>query len=75
MQTITLRVDENISDKFMWFLSHFDKKEIEILDNNFVKNRAYLQDELEDLESGNAKMLSEEEFWNSTEETISRHES
>ena len=32
MQTITLKLEDNISDKFLWLLNHFSQKEIEILD-------------------------------------------
>jgi len=32
MQTITLKIEDSISDKFLWFLNHFSQKEIEILD-------------------------------------------
>jgi len=32
MQTITLKLEDSISDKFLWLLNHFSQKEIEILD-------------------------------------------
>ena len=32
MQTITLKLEDNISDKFLWLLNHFSENEIEILD-------------------------------------------
>lgn len=32
MQTITLKIEDNVSDKFLWLLNHFSKNEIEILD-------------------------------------------
>jgi len=32
MQTITLKLEDNISDKFLWLLNHFSQKEVEILD-------------------------------------------
>jgi len=44
MQTITLGFDESISDKFLWLLKHFDKKEIKILDqSNYVSDDEYLR--------------------------------
>lgn len=33
MQTITLEVHENVSEKFMWLLSHFKNDEVSIIDN------------------------------------------
>ncbi len=38
MQTITLKIEDSISDKFMWFLSHFSKNEISILDKDEFKS-------------------------------------
>jgi hypothetical protein len=32
MQTVTLKIDDNISDKFLWLLNHFSQNEVEILD-------------------------------------------
>ena len=32
MQTITLKIEDSISDKFLWLLNHFSQKEVEILD-------------------------------------------
>jgi len=39
MQTVTL-----ISDKFLWLLSHFDKKEISIIDKDeYISDDEYLR--------------------------------
>jgi len=44
MQTVTLRLEDNISDKFLWLLSHFDKKEVSILDNDkYISDDEYLR--------------------------------
>ena len=32
MQTITLKIEDSVSDKFLWLLKHFSKNEIEILE-------------------------------------------
>ncbi len=32
MQTLILKVNDSVIDKFFWLLKHFDKSEIEILD-------------------------------------------
>ncbi len=32
MQTITLKIEDSINDKFLWLLNHFSQNEIEILD-------------------------------------------
>ncbi|PHQ65172.1 MAG: hypothetical protein COB99_05460 [Sulfurimonas sp.] len=38
MQTITLKVEDNISEKFLWLLNHFTKKEVTILDQTEFKS-------------------------------------
>jgi len=32
MQIVTLKLEDTISDKFLWLLNHFSQNEIEILD-------------------------------------------
>ena len=32
MQTITLKIEDGINDKFLWLLNHFSKDEFEILE-------------------------------------------
>jgi hypothetical protein len=34
MRTITLQIDDSVSDKFLWLLDHFSKDEIKILDES-----------------------------------------
>ncbi len=44
MQTITLKLEDNISDKFLWLLNHFDKKEISIIDKDeYISDDEYLR--------------------------------
>jgi len=38
MQTITLKIDDKISEKFFWLLNHFSKNEVTILEKNEFKN-------------------------------------
>lgn len=64
MRTIQLRISDKIYDRFIWLLSKFSKEEIEILDANteFEATKAYLQQELDEIDSGKAKFLSQSEF-------------
>jgi hypothetical protein len=32
VQTLTLKIDDSISDKVLWLLNHFNKNELEILE-------------------------------------------
>lgn len=38
MQTVTLKIEDSINDKFLWLLSHFSKNEVEILDKTAYKS-------------------------------------
>ncbi len=38
MQTITLKVVDSVSDKFLWLLNYFSKNEIKILDKTSYKS-------------------------------------
>ena len=69
MKTVVLQVNDQVVDKLMWFLDHFNKGEINILDESFLARKAYLQHELDDMEHG-ATMMGEQEFWQSTENAL-----
>ena len=44
MQTITLKLEDSVNDKFLWLLSHFDKKEVSIIDRDeYISNDEYLR--------------------------------
>ena len=44
MQTVTLKIEDNVSDKFLWLLNHFSKNEIKILDqSNYINEDEYLR--------------------------------
>ena len=38
MQTITLKIEDAVSDKFLWLLNHFSKDEIEILEKTIYQS-------------------------------------
>ena len=44
MRTITLLVEDSISDKLLWLLKHFDKKEVAIIDEDrYISDDEYLR--------------------------------
>ncbi len=44
MQTITLKIEEKISNKFLWLLKHFSQSEIKILEQSeFISDDDYLR--------------------------------
>ena len=38
MQMVTLKIEDAISDKLLWLLNHFNKKEIEILERTVYQS-------------------------------------
>ena len=61
MRTIRLKISNKVFDKFLSFLRRFTKEEIEIIneDQGFNSTKNYLQAELNDINSGNAKFISQ----------------
>ena len=44
MRTITLKIDESISERFLWLLSHFAPEEVQILDqSDYLSDEDYLR--------------------------------
>ena len=44
MRTITLQIDDSISEKFLWLLDRFSRDEIKILEqSDFVSDDEYLR--------------------------------
>ena len=44
MKTITLQIDDSISDQFFWLLKHFQPNEVNILDDSdYRSDDAYLR--------------------------------
>jgi hypothetical protein len=44
MQTITLKIDDSINEKFFWLINHFSKSEIKILEQSeYMSDDDYLR--------------------------------
>lgn len=76
MHTIKLKIDDRIYDKLIRQLSVFSKDEVEIVidETNYTKIKKYLDAELDDITSGNAKFLTVEEAEQRLENRIRKHE-
>ena len=59
MQTLRLKVNDDVYDKLIWFLNKFSKDEIEIISETeeFIRNQKYLAVELDEIVTGTAKFL------------------
>jgi len=74
MQTIQLKVSEKVYEKLMALLSRFGKGDVEIVSDDFVSERDYLQKELDEIKSGKAEFYSQDELEKRTEELIRKYE-
>ena len=44
MKTLTLKIDDSVSDKFLWLLQHFSQNEVSIVDaGEFLSDDVYLR--------------------------------
>ncbi|MDO6739445.1 tRNA pseudouridine synthase A [Wenyingzhuangia sp. 2_MG-2023] len=66
MYTIQLKISDKVYDKFIWLLSKFNTEEVEIVSesSDFTTTSKYLHKELNEIESGKAKFVSQQEFEN-----------
>ena len=76
MHTIKLIIDDRAYDKFIRHLGKFSKEEVKIVmdEPNFIEIKKYLDAELDEITSGNAKFLSVEEAEQRLENRIKKHE-
>ena len=76
MQTIRLRVNEKIYKNLMWFLSRFNKEEIQVIqeDDEFLSVKHYLEKELKNIENGNVESIGIEQLDKDIEATIRKYE-
>jgi len=76
MQTVRLRVNEKIYDRFIWLLSKFSKDEVEIIPESEEYNlsQKYLTGELNDISSGKAIFLELNDVEQRLEKVIKKHE-
>lgn len=76
METIRIQFQANLKSKILELLRSFPENEVQIIqeDPYFEKNKAILEKELEDIESGKSKCISMEELDLVMEKIISKYE-
>jgi len=72
MHTIQLKINDKVYDRFLWLLSKFSKEEVEIISENqeFISTKKYLQQELDEIQNGNAKFISQSELESRSDQII-----
>jgi hypothetical protein len=76
MHTLKLKINDQVYDKLIGLLSKFNKDEVEIImdESNFNETKRYLDSELDEINSGNAKFLTVNEAEQRLENRIKKHE-
>lgn len=76
MQTIRLRVNDKVYKYLMWFLSKFNKEEIQIIEENreFSSVKDYLSKELIKVDEGTIEYFDLDELDSDLENTIRKYE-
>lgn len=64
MHTIKLIINDSVYDKLLYLLNKFDKNELEIIidDQGFEDDKRYLEDELDEINSGGSVFMGVEEL-------------
>lgn len=74
METIHLRVNSKVYEHVIWLLKQFDRNDVEIVSEEFLRNKAELEEDLRKINAGEMKMYSLEEFEKETDELLKKHE-
>ena len=77
MHSIKLLISDKVYDKFMWLLKKFSKDEVQIITEegqDYNKTKKYLENELKEMDSGEASFYTIEEAEKKIEDNIRKHE-
>lgn len=76
MHTLRLKINDKVFDRLVWLLSKFSKEEVEIIneDTEFFENQKYLENELAEIDKGQANFIEIDEVDTRLENIIKRHE-
>lgn len=74
MESVYLKINSDVYDHVMWLLKQFDSKDVEIVSNDFYKNKMELDESLRLMDSGEMEYVSLEELKRGADEVIARYE-
>ena len=75
MKTLKLQINNRIYDKLLWLLSQFNTEDLQIIRDEDIQHKEYLDKELKKIDEGKATFLSIEELDELLEKSISKYES
>ncbi len=76
MHSVKLIISDKVYDRIMSLLKKFSTNEVQIITENedFQNTKKYLENELKEMDAGNASFYSLEEFEKKLEDNIRKHE-
>ena len=73
MKTIELKVNKKIYDKLMWLLGQFKSEDLIIIDKKTI-DKNYLDNQLNEIDNGDAEFLTLDQLDLMLDERIKKHE-
>jgi hypothetical protein len=73
MKTIELKVNKKIYDKLMWLLGQFKSEDLIIIDKKAI-DKNYLDNQLNEIDNGDAEFLTLDQLDLMLDERIQKHE-
>ena len=73
METVHLKINSKVYDHVMWLLQQFNSDDVQIVSDEFWKVKAELDESLRQIDSGEAKSISLEEFKKETDELLKKY--
>jgi len=74
METIHLRINSKVYDHVMWLLKQFDANDVEIVSEEFLKNKAELEETLRLSDAGELKYYTIDEAEKMADELLAKKE-
>jgi hypothetical protein len=76
MRAIRLKINDKIYEKLLRYLRNFSVEEVEIIaeDDDYTENQKYLEEELKEINTGEAVFYSMDELNERLEKIINKHE-
>jgi len=72
METVHLKINSKVYDHVMWLLKQFNAEDVEIISDDFWKVKAELDESLRQIDSGEMKFFSMEEFEKRADDFLAR---
>jgi hypothetical protein len=83
MHTVQLNIHDSVYDSFLNYVGKFknnevkiieEKRELTLAEKRLLANREYIRKEIEDMDSGKAEFISQEEFEKNMDDILAKYE-